>query len=134
MDLRYYEPKLSICPACGCARSTLNRRHSTCIVCRRRVQLAAIHARISRLLRELPPEERQRYAENESKTGSRQDPRPKMPNLEGLRPYWRQKVQEDHDRAMEAWQSEYLKRQIKAAQKRKERIQQKVKRFKKFSK
>lgn len=57
-----------------------------------------------------------------------------MPNLEGLRPYWRQKVQEDHDRAMEAWQSEYLKRQIKAAQKRKERIQQKVKRFKKFSK
>ncbi len=127
VDLRCYRPKLEACPACGCMRSTLGK-HGICEVCRKRAQLTAIHSRISRLLHQIPFEERERYAETEAETESANDPMPRSPSLEGLSYYATCKAKEARDRAMEAWQIRNLTRQVKAAQKRKERIQKKANR------
>lgn len=126
VELRCYKPKLEACPACGCMRSTLGR-HGICEVCRKRAQLSVIHARISRLLHMLPFEERDKYADTEAEVESVPDPMPASPRLDGLSYYAQCKAKESRDRAMEAWQIRNLNRQVKAAQKRKERIQKKVK-------
>lgn len=127
VSLRYYRPRLEACPACGCMRSTLGK-HGICAVCRRRRQLEAIHARISDLLHRLPFEERETYADTEAEVESVPDPKPTMPKAKGLSRYQMCRVREQHDRDMEAWQLRTLTREVKAAQKRKERIEQKVKR------
>lgn len=124
VDLRCYRPRLEACPACGCMRSTLGR-HGICEVCRKRAQLSAIHARISALLHRIPFEERETYAETEAEVESTVDPMPRSPRTEGLSYYHRCKAKEAHDRAMEQWQVRNLGRQVKAAQKRKERIEKK---------
>lgn len=126
IDLRHYVSKLEICPACGCMRSSM-AKHGICEVCRKRVQLSAIHSRISRLLHQLPFEEREIYANTEAETESVPDPMPRAPRLQGLSYYKRCKAKAEHDKAMEAWQCRTLHRQIKAAQKRKERIEKKIK-------
>lgn len=126
VDLRCYRPKLEACPACGCMRATLGK-HGICEVCRKRVQLASIHTRISNLLHRLPFEERETYAVTEAEIESTVDPMPRFPRTEGLSYYHACKAKEMHDRAMERWQLRNLGRQVKAAQKRKERIEKKVK-------
>lgn len=126
IDLRHYVSKLEACPACGCMRATLSK-HGICEVCRKRVQLSAIHSRISKLLHQLPFEEREKYAETEAETESTPDPMPRAPRISGLSYYKRCKAKDDHAKAMEQWQIRNLHKQIKAAQKRKERIQKKVK-------
>lgn len=126
VNLRCYKPKLEICPACGCMRATLGK-HGICEVCRKRVQLASIHTRISNLLHRLPFEERETYAVTEAEIESTVDPMPRAPRTQGLSYYHACRAQELHDRAMEKWQLRNLGRQVKAAQKRKERIEKKVK-------
>lgn len=125
VNLRCHVTRLEACPACGCMRSTLGRK-GICEVCRRRSQLEAIHARISELLHKLPFEERETYADTEAEVESVPDPMPEFPKVKGLSHYLTCRVKEQHDRDMEAWQVRTLTRQVKAAQKRKERIEQKV--------
>lgn len=126
VDLRCYKPRLVTCPACGCLRSKMGRQ-GICEPCRRREQLATIQARISDLLRQLPAEERELYAETEAELESKPDPMPKPPNCHGMTYYQRSRAKEAHEMAMEAWASRNLQRQVKAAQKRKERIEKKIK-------
>lgn len=126
VDLRQYVRKTQICPACGCMRATLGH-HGICEVCRKRVQLSAIHARIARLLRDLPMAARETYAETEAETESTIDPMPRPVRLEGLTRYQRERASDERDMAMERWQIRNLNRQVKAAQKRKERIEKKSK-------
>lgn len=126
VDLRCYIRKTSICPACGCMRATL-KRHGICEVCRKRVQLSAIHTRISHLLRKLPMHERAIYAETETEIESSIDPMPAPAMLNGLSRYQRERAQDIRDIQMEQWQLRNLNRQVRAAQKRKERIEKKLK-------
>lgn len=107
-------------------RATLGK-HGICEVCRRKDQLANIHSKISELLHRLPFEEREKYAETESETESEVCPMPKTPRLEGLSYYRRCMLKEQMDRDMEQWQIRNLLRKVKAAQKRKERIEKKLK-------
>ena len=115
-----------MCPSCGCMRATA-ATVGICEVCRRREQLAGIHARIAELLPLLDRDERDVYETTEAETASRVDPRPPMPKLQGLSRYRRAKLQEDWAIAVEHVDIANAKRAVKAAQKRKERIEKKVK-------
>lgn len=126
ISLRCYVPQVGICPACGCRRGTLGET-GICEVCERREQLATIHGRIAELMLLLPPKEQETYGETEAETESRIDPKPKPPTIPpGASYYRRAKAEEAHDLAVEAWAVKNIKREIKAAQKRKERIEDKV--------
>lgn len=126
ISLRCYVPRVMICPSCGCSRTTLGNS-GICEPCERREQLATIHGRIAELLALLPPDLRAVYEQTEAETESRIDARPKARALAPEASYYRRmKAAEDHDRAVEAWTVENLKREIKAAQKRKERIYKKA--------
>lgn len=122
---RYYEPQLETCPVCGCRRATLGK-DGICEPCRLKRQLEEIEWRVSELMARLTPEQRAVYEKSEAQRESRADPMPKPRPTNGLDGYERAKASEEHDAAMEAWAAAYLKRRVKAAQKRKERIQEKV--------
>lgn len=124
--LRHYSSTLEPCPSCGKPSASIDRT-GMCEPCRRRDQLAAIHARIADLLPLLPPEERDLYERTEAKTESRADPLPEPPDTEGMTAYRASYAEEAHAIAVEACVSGNLRREVKAAQKRKERIEKKVK-------
>ena len=126
VDLRCHRPALATCPSCGRLSGHLGRE-GICEPCRRRAQLATVHARIAELLPLLPPGERDTYEQTEAETESRHDPLPKAPDTRGMSRYRRAKAEEAHALAVEDALSRNLRREIKAAQKRKERIEKKVK-------
>ena len=126
ITLRCFRSKLSLCPSCGCMRATVDNRWGICEPCRRARQLAEIQARTAELLGLLPESERALYAETEAEVESSADPMPSMPPTRGMSEYQRAKTTDEHDRAMERWLSTYYRRRVKAAQKRKERIEKKL--------
>lgn len=126
ISMRCYVPHVEICPACGRRRSTLGKS-GICELCERRAQLAGIHGRIAELLPLLTPEQLAIYEKTEAETESRIDQKPKPPAIPSDASYYRRmKTEEQHDRAVEAWAIRNIKREIKAVQKRKERIEDKV--------
>lgn len=123
--LRYYRPTMEPCPSCGNLSATIDRS-GMCEPCRRRDQLAAIEARIADLLPLLTPEQLDTYERTEAKRESRADPIPEPPATDGLA-RWQQACREEaHAKAVEATVAANLRRAVKAAQKRKERIEEKV--------
>lgn len=126
ITLRCFRSRLSTCPACGALRSRMGSE-GICEPCRRRRQLAKVHERTSRLLAQLPPEERAVYDDTEAETESSLDPMPPPPPLAGLTAYERERALEAREIAVEEWLARNLRRQVKAAQKRKERIAKKLK-------
>lgn len=123
--LRYYRPTMEPCPSCGNLSATIDR-HGMCEPCRRRDQLATIEARIADLLPLLTPEQLDTYERNEAKRESRVDPIPEPPATDGLT-RWQQAYREEaYAKAVEATVAANLRRAVKAAQKRKERIEEKV--------
>ena len=126
ISLRCHRRQLVTCPACGRLSWTARGKEGICEPCRRREQLANIHAGIAELLPRLPLDERDTYEKTEAETESRRDPMPKAPNTEGLSYYERAKAEEAHALACEECLAGNLRREIKAAQKRKERISKKV--------
>ena len=126
IELRCFVSRTEFCPACGCRRSTLGK-FGICEVCRRREQLACIEARIAELWPLLPQRDRDKYEETEAERSSRVDPRPKAPAIPAGASYYReQRIREDWEIAVERTDIANLKREIKAAQKRKERIEKKI--------
>ena len=126
VTLRCFVSRLETCPHCGALRSRIGA-DGICEPCRRRRQLAKVHGRIAELLAQLPPEERAVYDDTEAETESAFDPMPPPPRLDGLTAYQRARAGEAREIALEDWLSRNLRRQVKAAQKRKERIQKKLK-------
>lgn len=122
---RFYEPRLETCPECGCRRATIGKA-GMCEPCRLRRQLAEIEWRTSDLMARLTPEQRTVYERTEAERESRAEPMPKPRPTGGLDRYERARAAEEYDEAMERWLASYLRRRVKAAQKRKERIQKKV--------
>lgn len=127
IDLRCYRPTTVTCPACG-RRSATARETGICRPCTLRRRLAATEGQISDLMQRLPPDARAIYEDTEAEKGSRVfDPMPRMPlYAEPPTLYQRLRDEEAHDRAMEEWEARRIQREVKAAQKRKERIQRKV--------
>lgn len=126
IELRCYQSSLVTCPSCGALRGSIGK-DGICEPCMRREQLAAIQSRISTLLPLLPQAERDTYHETEAELESYADPMPKDPKTLGMSRYWAAKLTETYELALEAWTVRNLRRQIKAAQKRKERIEKKAK-------
>lgn len=124
--LRCFESRLSTCPSCGARRSRMGSE-GICEPCRRRRQLAKVQGRIADLMARLPPEERAVYDATEAETESGWDPMPPPPSLAGLGRYERARAEEAREIAVEDWLARNLRRQVKAAQKRKERIEKKLK-------
>lgn len=120
--LRYYRPTMEPCPKCGNLSSTINRT-GMCEPCRRRDQLATIEARVSELMPLLTPEQRDRYERTEAKRQSRVDPIPEPPETDGLTQWKKAYREEAYAKVVETTVSGNLRRAVKAAQKRKERIE-----------
>lgn len=125
VDLSYYEPTLDTCPFCGHLSATLDRR-GMCKPCRLTDQLQAIQAKVSDILPLLSPEERATYEKTEANLKSKVEPTPAAPNTEGMSNWARGYHEEEHAKAVEQVLIRNLKRQVKAAQKRKERIEKKT--------
>ncbi len=127
IDLRCYQSAATTCPACG-RRSFTARETGICRPCTLRRRLTATDGQISDLMARLPPEVRAIYEETEAETGSRAvDPMPRRA-FYATKPtnYQRLKDEDEYDRAMEDWEARRIHRELKAAQKRKERIQRKL--------
>ena len=127
IDLRCYQSKAIICPSCG--RSSLTARETgICRPCTLRRRLTATEGQISDLLGRLPADVRAIYEETEAEKGSRAiDPMPRPTTYrEPPTLYQRLRDEEAHDKAMEEWEARRIQRELKAAQKRKERILRKL--------
>lgn len=106
--------------------SALLGSEGICEACRRSQQLARIEAEVADLLARLPESERALYAETEAERETSGEPMPAMRSTKGLSRYRAAKAEEQNDLAMEQWRVRRLRRLVKAAQKRKERIRRKV--------
>lgn len=127
IDLRHYQPTTTICPSCG-RRSATAMETGICRPCTLRRRLAATEGQIARLMVKLPPEVRAIYEDTEAEIGSRTfDPMPRTPTYTAPPTLYRRlRDEEAHDIAMEEWEARRIHRELKAAQKRKERILRKV--------
>lgn len=125
VDLRCFSPRTLVCPSCGMAR-TLFGAEGVCEPCRLARRLADTEAEIAELLPLLSAADRSIYERTEAKRETRGDPMPASPRTAGMGAYDRAVAMERHDIAMERWQAARLKRLLKAAQKRKERVSKKV--------
>lgn len=126
VTLRCFRSRLATCPSCGAMRSRMGSE-GICEPCRRRRQLAKVQGRIADLMARLPQDERAVYEATEAETESSWDPMPRPPDTSGMGRYERARAEEAREIAVEDWLSRNLRRQVKASQKRKERIEKKVK-------
>lgn len=126
IDLRCYQADAATCPACGALRATIDQT-GFCEPCRRQNQLTDIESRIANLLPYLPPEERSIYSDTEAERESRIDAKPQAPDVSRLSHYQADRLMALWELDTEQWLISNLKRRVKAAQKRKERIQEKLK-------
>lgn len=125
VDLRCFRSTLEICPSCG-RRSALLGSEGICEACRRAQQLARIEAEVADLLAALPESERALYAETEAERETGAEPMPPTLPTRGVSRYRAAANEDRNDRAMEQWRVRRLRRLVKAAQKRKERIRRKA--------
>lgn len=125
VDLRCFSPRTLVCPSCGMAR-TLFGAEGICEPCRLSRRLAETEAEIAGLLPLLSAPDRATYERTEAQRETRGDPMPASPRTSGMGAYDRAVAMERHDIAMERWQAARLRRLLKAAQKRKERVSKKA--------
>ena len=125
VDLRCFSPRTLVCPSCGMAR-TLFGAEGICEPCRLSRRLAETEAEIAELLPLLSAPDRATYERTEAQRETRGDPMPATPRTAGMSAYERAVAMERHDIAIERWQAARLKRMLKAAQKRKERVSKKA--------
>ena len=128
VDPRYAGVALQWCDLCSSWRPTMTRS-GHCMVCERRAQLARIEGRISDLLSQLPPETRAIYADTEAERGSRTDPPPAHPATLGMGEREEIEAESAYLASYAEWEAAQISRRVKAAQKRKERIQRKVREY-----
>lgn len=124
--LRSYKRTMRPCPACG-RMSGLLGRDGICECCRRERQLARIEADTADLLATLPPGDRETYERTEAERETAGEPMPAMRPTRGVSRYRAARNAELNDRDMEQWRVRRLRRLVKAAQKRRERIRRKAK-------
>lgn len=130
ISLRHYEPRTAVCPSCG-RLSVTARETGICRPCQLTRQLTAINGEISDLMARMPAEVRATYEETEAEIGSRAvDPMPLPPRRhEGSTRYQIAKDEDEYQIALEQWEARRVHRQVKSAQKRKERMRRKLWKF-----
>ncbi len=105
------------------------RLHSSgvCWKCAYRRQLAQIEARTAALIKRLPREQIENYAMREAERGTRRhEAAPIPPDTANATPRALVAAQTAYIAALSEWEAKQARRQLKAAQKRKERIAAKV--------
>lgn len=125
VSLRCHASAVEVCPACG-RTSALMGRDGVCEACRRAEQLRGIEADIADILSELPADERAVYAATEAERETAGEPMPAMRPTRGVSRYEAERNSELNARAMEQWRVRRLRRLVRAAQKRRERIRRKA--------
>lgn len=125
VDPRYTGVALHWCDLCSSWRPRMTAS-GHCIVCERKEQLTTIEGRISDLLSRLPPEARAVYADTEAERESRTDPPPGKPCTLDMGEREAIEAESAYLAAFGEWEAAQVTRRVKAAQKRKERIQRKV--------
>lgn len=122
----------SLCPSCGCERLIWTQRGKAagmCRICEKKAQIATVKARMAKLAPRLSPEDRAAYARTEAQTQSSMlpKPKPKPKPKRSARKTPAKKAREERKRkaALEAWEVGCLHRELRAAQKRKERMEKK---------
>lgn len=125
VDLRCHVTAMEPCPSCG-RMSALMGRDGICEACRREAQLARIEADTARLLAALPEAEREAYARTEAERETAGEPMPALLPTRGVSRYRAARNAELNERALELWRTQRLRRLVKAAQKRRERIRKKA--------
>lgn len=124
--LRHYASTMEPCPRCGRLSATIDRT-GLCRPCVLDDQLMTIERRVSEMWPLLPPEDRATYAKTEAQRGSAADPLPEPFRItRRMSPYRIAHLAEKHAREVEEVTIGNLERRVKAAQKRKERIEKKV--------
>ena len=113
-SLRHWRRRLSWCGECAAYRS------DPCPVCSKRALLESKRLREEALLAQLPAE--RKSMKRPGLHGSARDRMPAKPNTDGMHAYARQATLEAYDKEMERWECRNLDREIKAVQKRCERL------------
>lgn len=115
------------CPMCG-RRAPIVYSLGICKPCQYRRTIAQVRKQTAELLRLVAPDEREAYARTETSLGGRTfDPMPDIPAIpEDATEVERAAYEDARCAAMAEWEARNLHRQIKAAQKRKERIARKA--------
>lgn len=114
---------------CDECASLTGRLHpsGTCWKCAYRRQLQRIESKTAVLLRRLPWEQIENYSVREAERGGkRRDPAPTPPDTLNAAPRAAVAAQTAYLAARSEWEAKQVRRQVKAAQKRKERIAAKV--------
>ena len=126
VELRCWVPRCWPCPKCGRMRSVM-KSDGTCQVCRERDALRRCRDETDALLARLDPAERAAYEAADRWLGSRVDPLPPEPDVpEGASLYVRTRERDLWLLACEGVEIANARRELKAAQKRKERVCRKV--------
>lgn len=102
-------------------------RSGVCWKCAYRRQLAQIEARTAALMKRLPWDEIENYSVREAERAPRRrDPAPTPPDTLNAPPRAAVALQTAYLAALSEWEAKQARRQVKAAQKRKERVAAKV--------
>lgn len=125
VNLRYFPSTLEECPRCGNLSATVDKT-GLCEPCRLRDRLETTEAKAARILPLLSLEDRKTYAKTEAQRGSRFDPLPEPPDLDGMSRLRREYATEKHAKAVEDITIRNLTRVLKAAQRRTERMEEKI--------
>lgn len=127
VSLRHYEPRAVTCPSCGRASLTA-RETGICRPCQLRRKLAAVSAETSEIMARMPAEVRETYERTEAGLEARvTDPMPRRPRRRGKATrYQLDRDEEDWQAALERWETRRLEREVRRAQKRKERMRRKL--------
>ena len=128
VSLRHYARQAVVCPSCG--RSSVTARETgICRPCQLRRRLRALQGDIADVMARMPPEMRATYEATEAELGGRvAEPMPKRPKPTGT-PYERARAEEAWDAAVEEWEARRLHRELRSAQRRKERMQRRLWRY-----
>lgn len=129
IDPRYSGTPLRWCVFCSQWRHEVKahgRYRGMCPVCACRRQIEAIGGRVADLWPRLTPEQREKYTETDAELGSTRDPPPSRPDLSGMGERERIVAETAYIARRSEWEAKQEHRRYKAAQKRKERIEAKV--------
>lgn len=121
LSLRVYKSRLVWCPKCSKRRTSVDRKHGWCRVCRKAIDLAGREKECERALKAMPAGRRERYEHNETKRGTKSTSLGPVPILkvpEGVSPFCEARAIEQYYIALERWEYRRVKLQYDATKTR----------------
>lgn len=118
-SLRHWKTRLVWCEECSAWR-----RKGKCRVCNERKKLQKTRDKEAELYSQLNPDNKLR--KRPQVHGSKVTPRPKPKDTSGMTPYYKDRVEEIYNMALETWALENIHREQRAIQKRCERLRKEL--------